>query len=223
MRRTRGVVALALVMAALLGGAVASGAPGGEVAREDATATLTRVLEQARRSTRLIEGRTRVRQLYRVRALGMTWEFSAWVTKEADAIRVRTEGAPRFIPEELSLALVEAFDLLAGYEPLLEGSVRSADGREAWVVRAVPRAAGPGAPGHGARLVRFWVERDTGLVTHLELWYWWGHLVIDQTYQRVGQYTVLDTQHVALRPLGITAEVRYVDYEFGPSPTRAAS
>lgn len=218
MRRMRSLVALALVVAALASGAAATSAAGGEAARDDRSATLAGVLEQARRSTRLIEGRVRVRQLYRVRALGMTWQFSAWVTKQADAIEVRTEGAPRFIPEELSLALVEAFDLLAGYEPLLEGSVRSADGREAWVVRAVPRA-----PGQGARLVRFWVERDTGLVTHLELSYWWGHLVIDQTYQRVGAYTVLDTQHVVVRPLGITAEVRYVDYEFGPGPARPAS
>ncbi|HEY8425783.1 MAG TPA: hypothetical protein VIK73_07200 [Limnochordales bacterium] len=178
---------------------------------------LEQVLEQARRATRLVEGEAQVRQIYRVRWLGVTWEFDAWVSKREDSIVVQTVGAPWFIPEELSLALVEAFDLLEGYEPTLEGRERTPAGQEVWVVRAVPRQ-----PGHGARLVRFWVEPADGTVTHLELSYWWGHLVIDQTYQQVGPYTVLDTQQIEIRPLGITAEVRYRDYRMGPGPTVSA-
>lgn len=178
--------------------------------------TLHHVLEQARQTTRLIEGRTRVRQLYRVRALGLEWEFSAWVTKGDDAIEVHTEGAPWFIPEELTLAPVEVFDLLEGYEPALVGKLRPPGGADAWVVEARPRPPGDGGPpSGGARLVRFWVEEASGLVTHLELAYWWGQLVIDQTYRQVGPYRVLDTQYIRVNPGGIVAEVRYSDYQFG--------
>jgi len=70
----------------------------------------------------------------------------------------------------------------------------------------------------GAQPVRFWVDQASGQVTHLELTYGWGQLVIDQTYQQVGPYTVLDTQYVQLRPLGVRVEVRYRDYEFSGIP-----
>ncbi|HEY8497947.1 MAG TPA: hypothetical protein VIK90_01725, partial [Limnochordales bacterium] len=131
--RVRRVARVALVVLGLTWGAAAS-APG--------QAQLEAVLEQARRATRLVEGEARVRQIYRVSWLGRVWQFDAWVHKGADAIQVRTVGAPWFIPREMSLALVEAFDLLEGYEPSLEGTRRTPEGHEVWVVRAVPRQPG---------------------------------------------------------------------------------
>jgi len=205
-------------LALLLVAALAAFPVGGRARQGPDAANLSQVLEQVRRSTRLIEGRTRVRQLYRVEVLGLAWEFSAWVTKENGTVTVQAEGAPWFLPGTLRLAAVEAFQLLEGYEPSLAGTLRLDDGREVWLVEAVPRD-----PTQGARRVRFWVERDTGQVTHLELEYGWGLLVIDQTYQQVGPYTVLDTQHVQVRPLGIRVEVRYRDYELESLPAHPAS
>lgn len=172
---------------------------------------LQQVLAEARRTTRLVERRARVRQVFEVSAFGRLYRFSALVSKESDRILVEAEDAPWFIPKRLQLALVEAADLLDAYQVSLAGQISLASGEPAWVVEARPR---PGQP--GARRVRLWVEQGSGLVTHLELSYPWGTLVIDQTYRQVGPYTVLDLQQVLLKPLGIRVRVEYRDYWFEP-------
>ncbi len=172
---------------------------------------LQQVLAEARRTTRLVERRARVRQVFEVSAFGRLYRFSALVSKESDRIVVEAEDAPWFIPKRLQLALVEAAELLDAYQVSLAGQTFLASGEPAWVVEAHPR---PGQP--GARRVRLWVEQGSGLVTHLELSYPWGTLVIDQTYRQVGPYTVLDLQEVLLKPLGIRIRVAYRDYWFEP-------
>lgn len=184
--------------------------PQGSTPGDDET-LLQQVLAQARRTTRLVERRARVRQVFEVSAFGRLYRFSALVSKESDRIVVEPEDAPWFIPKRLQLALVEAADLLDAYQASLAGQIFLASGEPAWVVEAQPR---PGQP--GARRVQLWVEQGSGLVTHLELSYPWGTLVIDQTYRQVGPYTVLDLQEVLLKPLGIRVRVRYRDYWFEP-------
>lgn len=207
-RRVASVVALSLAMVftgAAFPGTAALGAGG------TADPVLEQVLEDVRRTTRLIDGRTSVRQAYETVAFGRAWHFTALVTKDAEAIEVHTEGAPWFIPRQLQLQTVEVAQLLDEYQPRLVGTVRPPAHGEAWVVEAHPR------PGQGgARLARFWVERSSGLVTHVELSYWWGSLVIDQTYQRVGPHMVLDRQVVRLEPLHVMVRVAYTDYQFEP-------
>lgn len=184
-------------------------------APEPAGERVAAILQEVRRATRLIEGRTAVRQVYTARALGLTWEFSAWVRKEPDAILVETEGAPWFLPQRLQLDLVEAVDLLEGYRVDLAGAEMLAvldgdESRATWVLEGRPA---PGQAG-GARVARFWVEQATGRVLRLALRYWWGEVHIDQSYQAVGPYTVLDRQHVRILPLGADVWVKYRDYQF---------
>lgn len=170
---------------------------------------LAQVMADVRRTTRLIDGRTSVLQIYHARAFGRDWRFTARITKETNRILVQSPDAPRFLPNEMQLELVQVADLLEGYDLRLAGQSLSPSGTPVWVVEG-QRPAG----GKGARFVRFWVERPTGLVTHLELAYWWGRLTIDQTYQRVGPHTVLDQQAVRIDPLGIRVQVLYREYDF---------
>ncbi|MBE3599183.1 MAG: hypothetical protein IMX02_10485 [Limnochordaceae bacterium] len=176
----------------------------------DPPPSLEAIMDQVRRTTRLIDAPTRVRQLYRAQAFGRTWDFEALVTKESDRVVVQSEDAPWFLPRRLQLDVVQVVDLLDGYHLRLVPEQPVSGSTDRWVIEGVP-AAGRS----GARYVRFWVERATGLVTHLELAYWWGRVLIDQGYQRVGAYTVLDWQNVRIEPLHVQVHVRYREYRFG--------
>ncbi len=195
--------------------ALATSRPSGGAERESGSPDLQTILRQLQRQADALPAVMGFRQEITLRAFFQTWRFSSFVTRRGGEAEVRLDGAPPFLPREMTGILADVTAVLSHFELALVGEER--DGATRYYV-VEGRNKLPGAT--GAQAGRLWVEAGTWLVTKAEARYLWGTLRVEQTFRREGGYTVLDRQQAVVSPLAVRLEVAYRDYWFKVPPAR---
>lgn len=167
--------------------------------------TVDDIVARVRHAGKGPSGRFTFRQEITLRWMFSTWNFHSEVVAKDGQYDIRTHGAPSFVPQELSGALIQVGDELDRFHVRLEGVEELDDGTLAYVL------AGERRPEYtsGALSGRIWVRSDTWLIERLEIHYPWGHLHIRQSHQMIRGYFFPYRQEVTASPLGATMDIRY--------------
>src|SRR5690606_24921331 len=201
---------LGLGLAVALLGGIAGGVTlvAAETPREEVT--LEEILRRVERNSSQPAGDYGFRQDITLSWLLFSWYFYSEVVSREEGLTVRTFNAPRFVPEEISNALIDVTGHLDRFQLELEGTTVGDDG----VVRYV--IAGERRPEYatGAEGGRIWVREDTWLITRMEIRYPWGRLDIEQDHQIIEGYAFPRRQVVRVSPLDASMTVDYKEFWF---------
>ena len=154
----------------------------------------------------------RFRQDVELRAFFLRWRFSSQVVQEGGERRIRVEGAPSFVPEDLSTAVLEASESLDRFSFRLVERTAGLQGEPVYVLEGEPRQAEGGGP----EWSRVWVNGQTWWIDKVEVRYPWGTLTVEQRFTQVQGYRLLAEQQATLGSGGIRLRILDRDYGFGP-------
>ncbi|HEX6971636.1 MAG TPA: hypothetical protein VF234_05415 [Limnochordia bacterium] len=174
--------------------------------------TLDDILQRVRWDTRGYPSHMGFRQEIKVTAFIKTWRFTSEVVRKGNTVTAETQGAPQFIPAEVTATLVDPEVLLADFDLALAGE--RMEGSDRYYIIEGSRKPGVTT---GAISGRLWIDPSTWLIARIEARYWWGTLDVRQTYRAEQGLTVLDHQTAVVHPFGVRMEVTYTGYWFGPS------
>lgn len=197
---SRSLLPAALLLILLLGQSVRADVP-----------TVESMLANLRQSS-LTADRVGFQQQIELRALFLSWRFSADVTKEGDHYSVVVgDGAPGFMPQDLPATLVNVQESIHLFDLTFVGTETDSSGRTLYVVEGVRKDPS----NSGVQSGKLWVDGSDWYIAQAHLAYTWGRLEVEQVYRREQGHIVLDRQSAIAHPLGARVEVKYHGYWFG--------
>lgn len=172
--------------------------------------TLDEILDQVKLANSMQSERMRFQQRIDLSLLLFSWQFTADVTKDGDQLAVVVgKGAPAFVPNDMSSALVDIPSAIHMFDLTLVGEERSG-GRVYYIIEGERKAT----VDYGAQSGRLWVDSQEWYIAKANVAYTWGRLEVEQEYRDEKGRRVLHRQTAVARPIGARVKVDYTDYWF---------
>lgn len=138
--------------------------------------------------------------------------FTVHVEKDGPHAVVTSEGAPWFVPRQVTLTLGNPAQLLDRFALAFEGADQDDGGS---YLRLSGRHRSPAL--HDARFVRVWIDVVRREVARIELMYLWGTVLSEFQYATLLGRTVVALQRVHVEPMGLVLHVAYRNFRW-PEP-----
>lgn len=175
------------------------------------TPPLATLLQNVAQATDWRAQHVRFKQEVQLRALLLTWRFSATVEAKDGSYSVSVgSGAPSFLSPNVLADLVDVHSSIDLFDLELIDVETDHGGRTFYVVEGVRKEPAS----QGVQSGTLWIDGSEWYIARAHLTYTWGKLEVEQTYRMEQGRLVLDTQKGVTSLLGGRVEVKYLDYWF---------